>query len=75
MTSDYDYKREEDKKWVRETVEGASGSRYCSNCFMALGLKSMAGATVKVGDKEFCDQACYSEYMENYDDDERPVSF
>lgn len=75
MVSEYDYKRERDKKWAKETVEGASGSKYCSNCFMALGLKSMAGGTVRVGDKEFCDQACYFEYMENYDDDERPVSF
>lgn len=74
MVSEYDYEEESNKKWAKETVENASGSKYCSNCFMALGLKSMAGATIRMDNKEFCNQACYQEYMENADD-ERTVGF
>ena len=69
MVSEYDYEKERRKKEIKEAVENASGSKYCNNCFMALGLRSIAGATVRVGNKEFCNQACYSEYMEDKDDE------
>lgn len=66
--SQQEYNKEKDRIARAKTIEEASASKYCSNCFMAMGLLHIAGGTILAHSKEFCSHDCLHEWESNQDE-------
>ena len=63
-----EYQEQKNKIANALTVEEASTRKYCSNCFMSMGLLHIAEATLSKHSKEFCSHNCLMEWEDNNDE-------
>lgn len=66
--SQQEYDAQKHKIAIALTVQDASEKKHCSNCFMGMGLKWMAGATIPKHDREFCSHECLREWEDMHDE-------